>query len=233
MITLYTLAYNEEVKIQFMIDFYKKRFPNCHFIIYDNYSTDNTHKIIENNSCEIRMFDSNNQIDDIQLKDLKNNCWKDSKTDWVIVCDVDEMLDITEQDLINEEKLETTIIKSEGYNMVNMENNYDLSSIIYGIPDHSYDKLYMFNKKYIRDINYVCGAHTASPIGTIKLSFKTYRAYHYTFIHPDLLVTRYKWTAKRLSENNIKYNMGTYHLDSEEKIREKFEAKRLEANKIL
>ena len=212
------MAYNEEIKMQFMIDHYKKRFPSCHFVIYDNYSTDNTHSIAEKNGCEIRMYDSNNQIDDIQLRDLKNTCWKDAKTDWVLVCDVDELLDITEQDLIKEESLGSTIIKAEGWHMINLEDNYDLSSIKYGIRHLRYDKSYMFNKKLINEINYNCGAHVSEPIGNIKLSDNIYKLYHYHIINTDFLINRYKYTAKRLSEINRKHGMGSYHLASEEEI---------------
>jgi len=222
MITLYTMAYNEEIKMQFMIDHYKKRFPSCNFIIYDNYSTDNTHSIAEKNACEIRMYDSNNQIDDIQLRDLKNTCWKSAKTDWVLVCDVDELLDITEQDLIKEESLGSTIIKSEGYNMVNLEDNCDLPSIKHGFRGTQYDKNYLFNKKFIKEINYECGCHRSSPIGAINYSNNIYKLYHYSCINPDLMVERYKYTAKRLSEKNKSCGMGAYHLMPEENVRANF-----------
>jgi len=32
MITVHTMAYNEEVLIQFMIDHYRSRFPKCHAV---------------------------------------------------------------------------------------------------------------------------------------------------------------------------------------------------------
>ena len=212
------MAYNEEIKMQFMIDHYKKRFINCHFVIYDNYSIDNTHSIAEKNNCEIRMYDSNNQIDDMNLRDLKNSCWKDAKTDWVLICDVDELLDITEQDLIKEESLGSTIIRTDGWNMINLEENDDLYSIKYGIRAANYDKNYLFNKRFIKEIKYECGCHRSSPDGIIKYSDKIYKLYHYSFINTNFLIERYKYTAKRLSETNKKYGMGSYHLASEEEI---------------
>jgi glycosyltransferase involved in cell wall biosynthesis len=235
MITLYTMAYNEEVKLQFMIDHYKKRFPNCYFVIYDNYSTDNTHSIAEKNGCEIRMYDSNNQIDDINLRDLKNTCWKDAKTDWVLVCDVDELLDISEQDLIKEEASGSTIIRAEGWNMINLEDNYDLSSIKYGLRHSRYDKSFLFNKKLIKEINYNCGAHVSEPIGSIILSDNIYKLYHYHVINTDFMINRYKYTAERLSEINRKHGMGSYHLISEEEIKLRIKGYRTdpELTKIL
>ncbi len=218
-ITIYCVAYNEEVFLQYMIDFYKNRFTDCHIIIYDNESTDNTVKIALANNCEIRLHNTNNQHDDVKLTQLKNNCWKQSKTDWNIVCDIDELLNISSEQLKLEEISGTSIIRSEGWNMVNLENNYDFTNIKYGTRVSQYDKSYLFNRRFISEINYVCGAHTADPVGTIKYSNDVYKLYHYHCINPDYLVARYQWTAKRLSQNNKKTGMGSYNLRTEAEIR--------------
>jgi hypothetical protein len=160
---------------------------------------------------------------------LKNNCWKDAKTDWVIVCDVDELLDISKQSLLQEEASGTTIIRSEGWNMVNMEDNYDFANIKYGTRVPQYDKYYLFNKKHISEINYVCGAHKAFPTGNIKLSNSQYKLYHYKCINPDYLVERYKLTAQRLSQINKQNNMGSYYFAEEKDIRAGFENGRISA----
>ena len=104
MITVYTMAFNEEILMQFMIDHYRSRFPNCHIVVYDYESTDKTAEIANNNNCEVINYSTNNEVDDEKLRHLKNNCWKNAATDWVLVCDVDEMLDINEQQLIEEDK---------------------------------------------------------------------------------------------------------------------------------
>jgi hypothetical protein len=80
MITIYTIAYNEEIFIQFMIDHYRSRFPNCHIVVYDNESTDNTVAIAKANNCEVITYCTNNQIQDRKYLEIKNNCWKKSKT---------------------------------------------------------------------------------------------------------------------------------------------------------
>ena len=232
-ITIYSLAYNEEALLQFKIDFYRKRFSDCKFVVFDNYSTDNTNKIAKENHCEVIMYNSNGEINDLMLRHLKNNCWKSSKTNWVLVCDVDEMLDISEQDLIDEEKLGTTIIRAEGWNMVNMEDNFDLDNIKHGMRGESYDKYYLFNKKYIQEINYNVGAHSAHPMGFVNLSNKIYKVYHYAYVNPDLMVKKYQWTAKRLSEVNKKYGMGNYCLVPEKEIRQNFKNARKIAQKIM
>lgn len=233
MITVYTMAYNEEVLMQFMLDHYRSRFPNCKIIAYDNQSTDNTVDILSKNGCEIRQYISNNQIDDFKLRNHKNNCWKDAETDWVLVCDVDELLDINESDLKKEESLGNTIISSEGWNMVNMENNFDFPNIKYGFRASQYDKSYLFNRKFIKEINYVPGGHFSNPIGLVKKSTNAYKLYHYKYINPDYHVKRYKMTADRLSETNKTHGMGLYYIDTPEHIRESFEAERTRVVKVI
>ena len=222
MITVYTLAYNEEVFLQYMIDHYRSRFPNCHIVVNDNESTDNTRAIALKNNCEVVWFDTNNEINEHKITNLKNNCWKTSKTDWVLVCDVDELLDINEQQLKEEESKGATIVRSEGWNMVNMEDNYDFDNIKHGTRVPQYDKSYLFNHKYIQEIHFCAGCHGASPQGTVKYSDNVYKLYHYKCINPDYLVKRFAWTAKRLSEMNKRCGMGTYWLNTEENIRAGF-----------
>ncbi len=234
MITVHCIAFNEEVFLQYMIDHYRSKFPGCNIVIHDNESTDSTVDIAKNNNCKIVPFMTNNRHDDASMTVLKNNCWKSSITDWILVCDPDELLDINEEQLKKEESLGVTIIKSEGWNMVNMEDNYDFANIKYGTRVPQYDKSYLFNKKYISDINYSAGCHGCTPIGSVKRSDTAYKLYHYHCINPDYLVARYQWTAKRLSQANIQNGMGTYNIKTEEEIRAAYEGGRSQArgNKV-
>lgn len=234
MITVYTLAYNEEVFLQYMIDHYRKRFPGCHIIVNDNQSTDHTKEIALANNCEVVYFDTNNQIDDAKITNLKNNCWKQAKTDWVLVCDVDELLNINEEQLKTESAVGTTIIRSEGWNMVNMKDNYDFVNIKHGCRVSQYDKSYLFKKSEIININYSVGAHHANPQGRNQTSQNIYKLYHYKCINPDYLVERFKWTAARMSQLNIKNGWGIYWLNqTEESIRAGFNGGRTGAIKII
>ena len=106
MITVYTIAYNEELIMQFMIDHYRSRFPGCNIVVYDNMSTDNTTKIARANDCEVIQYDTNNQIQDRRYIEIKNNCWKNALTEWVLICDMDELLDINAEQLKKEEEVE-------------------------------------------------------------------------------------------------------------------------------
>ena len=96
MVTVHIITYNEEVMIGFCIEHYRKKFPNCIIKIYDNYSTDNTVAIAEGYGCEISNYNSYDKFDEQTLIKLKDTCWKNSETDWVVVCDCDELIDITQ-----------------------------------------------------------------------------------------------------------------------------------------
>jgi hypothetical protein len=218
MITVYTVAFNEELQLQFFIDFYRSRFKDCHIVIYDNMSTDDTVKIGKENNCEIISYDTNNQINDKKYLEIKNNCWKSSQTDWVLVADVDELLDITPTYLLNEY---ASIISSEGYNMINMDN-CPLSEIKWGARHYNSDKSYLFNKREIKEINYEAGCHKANPTGNVSYSERTYRAYHYNFINLELSIEKYKTYAKRLSPENIKNGWGIHYLMTPEQIKAEY-----------
>ncbi len=234
MITVYTLTYNEELQIKFLIDHYRKRFPNCRIVIYDNMSTDTTVQIATDNGAEVRYFDTNNQISDSKYLEIKNHCWKeDAKTDWVLVCDSDELLEINEQQLKEEEKLGTSIVRSEGYNMVNMEDNLDIDGIKYGARAAPHDKPYLFNKKLISDMNYTPGCHSSNPVGQIKYSEKAYIAYHYNFINLELSIAKYKHYATRLSPENLQKGWGVHYLMKAEQVKDEFMDVRRRAIKLL
>lgn len=233
MITVHTVAYNEEVFVKFMIDHYRKRFPTCHIVIHDNYSSDKTVEIAKANGAEVQYFDTCGYFSDTANVTIKNNAWKNDKTDWVLCCDMDELLDITEEQLKQEEALGTTIVKSRGYAMVNMEDNYDLENIKYGAYSPPYGKDYLFNKKFIKEIRYVHGCHKTNPIGKVQYSKTEYKGLHFKNVNADLLVKRVKEFGARLSPENLKHGWGRHYLLTEENIREDFRVARLDVTKII
>ncbi len=233
MLTIYTITYNESFILQFMIDHYRYRFPNCKIVIYDNESIDNTIEIAKQNNCEIKYHFSGGYVDDVKLTYTKNNCWKAATTDWVMVCDPDELLDIYENDLIMEQNNNVSMINSEGFNMINLENNDYFKSITYGKRYFHYDKIYLFNKKFVKEINYDNGCHKNFAIGQLKYSEKKYKCYHWRYINPDRTFERYQMTAKRMCQFNIQTGMGNYVFNSKEQIEKQYEELRKNAIKVI
>jgi glycosyltransferase involved in cell wall biosynthesis len=242
-LTIYTITFNEELIIQFFIDHYRTRFPNCHIVVYDNQSTDKTVEIAKANNCEIRFYDSGGKTNDQLHLDTKNNCWKDAKTDWVLVCDTDELLEINSEQLTVEHNRGITRIKSECWHMVNMQDNLDLANITYGyrgnlVFDGShvysetvYDKDILFNKSCV-DINYICtGCHHNSSIGKV-INSSPYKLWHYKYINPDVFLKKRQTNRKRLPQDHIEKNWGADCLMSDDWQKGEFAYVRTLAKKI-
>lgn len=219
MITVYTLCYNEEFILPYFIKHYRNIFNNCEIVIYDNMSTDNTINIAKKNECKIIPFDTNNRLDTIRLAEIKNSCWKTSNTDWNIVCDVDEFLQIKKTDLNDH----FTIAKTEGYNMHNLNSKFkSFNEITHGTREVNYDKLILFNKKYINDMNYDAGAHKANPVGNIIYSKKTFKLLHYHFLDLNMIIEKYANRQHRKSERNKRLNMSVHYDKTIDQIKEKY-----------
>lgn len=232
MITVYTLAYNEEFLMQFMIDHYRVRFPGCEIVIYNNMSTDKTVSIAQANKCRVIPFDTHNQFSDSRHLAIKNHCWKNAQTDWVLVADFDELLDITHEQLAKEEFWGSTIIQNVTYDMINLNKNDDLEAIKYAVPSPILSKTVLFNKKYIHEMNYTPGCHACDPKGTIHFSRHVYNLYHYASLGEEYTIRRFKQNAARLSEENLQNGWGFHYHMTPDEIREEYAIERKKAVKI-
>ena len=214
-LTIYVITFQEEFMLPFFIKWYRERFPDCKIVIYDNYSTDKTEEIALSNGCEVIKYDTKGELSDKTYLEIKNNCWKNAGTDWVLVADTDELLDIRPEDLNTDQ----TLFKSKGYNMCNVEELSNVLDIKHGIEAEQYDKVLCFNKRYIKEINYSPGCHNCSPVGDVIYTSKRPKLLHMKFINEDYLVERYKMFKNRMSEENIKKGWGVQYTNTEEIIR--------------
>lgn len=203
-ITIFLLCYNEEVLIPHTLKYYRDRFPTAKFVLVDNYSTDNSHIIAKENGMEIRQFESSNCQNEETMMYIRNNIWNDVTSGWVIMCDMDEWLEITETDIISEEEKGTTIINTKGFNIVGNSKTIDLSDIDLftlneGVYDDNFSKRILFKVPDVR-INFWWGAHTCNPIGNIKYSEKIYILKHMNFLGEEYLVEKHR---KRYERNEL------------------------------
>jgi len=221
MVHIFTICYNEQIVLPEMIKWYRTRFPTCKITIYDNFSTDDTEKIALEAGCEVIKYNSGNEIRDDLYLEIKNNCWKNAETDWVLICDTDEWLGITEEDLIREESLGTTIIKFQGWNMITMSDDPNIIDfdLHWASQADQYNKKYLYNRLYINEIGYSAGCHNASPQGIIQYSERIYPAYHFKALGLNYMINRHTEFGKRLSQKNKDMKWGIHYLDQEEQIR--------------
>jgi len=220
---LFLLCYNEELMLPHTIKYYRSRFSEVEIIILDNYSTDNSCKIAEKLGCRVHKYDSNNQMDEQYLVWVRSHLWKQFVTEgWVIMCDMDEWLDITEEELINEDTNGTTIILTKGVNMVGEAKTQDFSDINLfdikrGFFDDNFSKKICIKYPLVNDIQYWYGAHQCFPQGQVVYSEKPYYLRHYNYIGAEYLVEKHRLRYDR-NEKSRSRCLNTHYLNEREAV---------------
>ena len=224
-ITIFLLCYNEELLLPLTLKHYRSRFPTANFVLVDNYSTDNSHNIAKENGMEIKQFESSNCQNEETMMYIRNNIWNDVTSGWVIMCDMDEWLEITEKDLIGEEEKGTTIINTTGCNIVANSKTIDLSDIDLftlneGVYSDNFSKKILFKVPDVR-INFWWGAHTCNPTGNVKYSEHVYTLKHMNYLGVDYLVEKHR---KRYDRNELmRYKgMNKHYSNEKEKVIHEF-----------
>jgi glycosyltransferase involved in cell wall biosynthesis len=180
-------------------------FPNAELYLVDNYSTDTSCTIAEDYGCTIVKYDTKGRNDEVILFSTKSNKYKEYVSDsWVIMCDMDEWLDMTEEELAEEERKGVTVIKTQGVNMVGESTRVDLSDIQLldikkGFLDDNFSKRVCFKYPDV-SMEYWYGAHTSWPHGRVVYSEKAYSMKHYNYLGAEYLVEKHK---KRYERNEM------------------------------
>jgi glycosyltransferase involved in cell wall biosynthesis len=221
-IEVYAICYNEEVMLPYFLRHYSQMCDKI--VIYDNYSTDRSDEICRQNpKVELIKYDSGNQIrDDIYLE-IKNNCWKNSKADWVIVCDIDELLVQLNAaaDLNN-----WTVVMPDWFEMVAdrlpdikedqiyYDNNYNQ-----GVSQGQISKCIMFRPGAIKEINYHPGAHGIDAVGDVRvLHTSDFGILHYKYLSAEYVIARHAMYRQRLSDINKRLKWGVHYNNSVREI---------------
>jgi len=215
-IECYFIAFNESETIHLTIKHYQQFCSKI--IVYDNFSTDNTREIAEAMGCEVRLFGIEGQLNDAEYLKVKNNCWRGSQADWVIVCDADEILAPYIVKTIELFDSSATIIQTQGFNMFSetlpSESWFEIST---GVPDDNYSKLICFKPKALSEIGYVYGCHEANPKGDVRISTATVMLLHYKHVGgAKRLADRHALYAERLSQINRKWKLGAQYTEPRE-----------------
>lgn len=180
-INIFLLSYNEEILIKHTIKHYKKFIPNCKITIMDNKSTDKSVEIAKKEGCNIIIWGDTEEIDDYKYTELKNNIWKNINNGWIIVCDMDEWLCITTEELELEKINGTTFLDTHGYHMVSNSKCSLLSDInLHSITEGVYwrFKPMCFLRPEIKETNFDIGIFNHNMKGKLKKSSKKYLFKH-------------------------------------------------------
>lgn len=194
-------------------------------IIHDNHSKDGSAEMAKELGCTVIPFGSD-LFDDAINRDVKNECWRGSNADWVIVADFDELLfhPYMKMRFAIEYFSESTIIKTIGWQIMSEDwPVYNLTEITNGFRFDNYSKNIVFNPKAITAINYNEGAHKCEPVGNVVWSNDSLYVLHYKHIGGvQRTIDRYKVLQKRLSKNNRKNGWGCHYNRSPASIRQEW-----------
>ena len=110
-------------------------------------------------------------MNDIKYAELRNSCWKGTTADWVIVCDLDELLyfpEGAEESLGAYTRMGAAVPKPHGFEMFSETyptgNGQIWDEIKFGAPDNKwYSKAILFNPRLVSDMHYGLGSHECSP----------------------------------------------------------------------
>lgn len=239
-IEVFTICYNEEKMLPFFLNHYSSF---CDKItIFDNQSTDKTKDLLERfDKCLIdhRMYDTGNTLNDSVYLEIKNNCWKTSKSDYVIVVDCDEFLYHTnlKQYLCDNPH---TIYKPTGYDMVcdTFPEGSNILDIKTGVRSPNYDKLVIFSPSKIGDINYLLGCHQAIPLDITRQNVTPQLSDELKLLHYKNLSFEYRYQKhvaylNRLSSFNKDTGSGIHYTFDENTQFSEFSKLQQQATNII
>jgi glycosyltransferase involved in cell wall biosynthesis len=232
-IELYLLCFNEEKMIVHTLNYYSKICSKI--IIIDNQSTDNSISLARDfENVEFQSLDSGNEFVEDKLTESRNNCWKGSTADYVIVCDMDEFLydaDLVEK-LIRAKQQNIMLPTVVGYNMISETFPSDYGKPItaqvqYGMRSRRFDKNIIFDPKKIKEINYRPGAHLCNPEffeNPVVEPLLEFKLLHYKYLGKEYLYKKHKAYVNRMSEISREKKHGSEYLGAKEHVNAMFDS---------
>ena len=207
-IEAYIIAYNEAETIGLTIKHYKQFCSRI--VIFDNFSTDDTREIALSMGCDVRLFGVKGVLSDKEYLKVKNHCWKQSRADWVIVCDADEIL--WHPDITSVLLEDCTIMTTYGWNVYSEDvPRESWLEITKGYHDGNYSKSVIF-KPTLKEINYHYGCHSNNPKGDIRFSKEVLTLFHYRNVGGyERLSNRHAMYRERLSDHNKEIGLGVHY----------------------
>jgi hypothetical protein len=215
-IHLYTVCWNEIRILPYFLRYYEQ-FCDA-IIIYDNGSDDGSMELIASHPlCKLRHVDSNGEFDEGTMLRVKGQEWKQSRgvADWVISCDIDEILHHPELPQFLEEcrGAGVTVPVPSGFQMVSRRfpaHNGQISDVVSaGFRDSFFDKRIIFNPAAIREINYSPGCHWARPDGDVRERIDpALKLLHFKYLGLEYLTARYAALDRRRSQFNRQHGYG-------------------------
>lgn len=209
-IEIYTLCHQEAKIIPYYMRHYSQYGTS---FLFEGHSTDGSEELAKSLGAIIIPLYTNDKVRDDIFIDVKNNCWKKSKADWVVVCDMDEF--VYHPDFVAYlETVKETIIIPRTFEMISdvypTTKGQIYEEIQYGFE--IFGKMFLFRPQELKEIGYGAGCHTAQPEGNVSINRNTeIICMHMRHLSIDHIVKRNAYLASRLSEENKRMGWG-WHL---------------------
>jgi hypothetical protein len=206
-IEIYALCHQEAKIIPYFMRHYNQY---GQVYLYEGHSTDESAELARSLGAIIVPLNTNNQVDDYIFTNIKSNCWKESKADWVIICDMDEFL--YHPNFVEYlGTIKETIILPRTFEMI-ADLYPTTSGQIYDEVRFGFEttkKMFMFQPMELTDISYGIGCHTAQPEGNVIIN-KTSEiiCMHMRHLSLEYIIQRNTYTYSRMSEINKKNGWG-------------------------
>ena len=227
---IYTLCYNEIRILPFVIDYWETYADRV--IVYDNGSNDGSVEYLKSFEwIEVRKYESNDSINDIIMRNMKNDMWKESigKADIVQVGDVDEVIwaDNIIKELNDFKNSNNAVWDSKCYQLTTETFPIHQKGVLINhLKDckFTYDgvmsKNILFKPNLIDNMNYECGCHSSNPIGknTSLYINDNIKMFHIKWLDKDYVISKYHESAKRLSEINKRHRYGWHYTKTDDEI---------------
>jgi glycosyltransferase involved in cell wall biosynthesis len=230
LLSIFIITFNEQKLLPYTVAFYRERFPGCQIVIYDNFSDDETVNIALELGCKVKYFYTDNKLSDQAFINVKNNCWKTTNSEWVVVCDCDEWIDIWPKTL---EQADGTILRTYYVQMVGFTATWNPMTVTHGYRHPEDSKFLCFKPSAIEAMEYNYGAHYALPFGDVKITKERFPIYHFKFITLYYVLERHAMFGKRLSAHNLRLKLSFHYLFSTRKIKREYQKLCKKAVKIF
>jgi glycosyltransferase involved in cell wall biosynthesis len=236
-ITVYTVCFNEELMLPHFLNHYSSIADRI--VLYDNQSTDQSMSLARAYpNTEIHSFDTGGRFSELTLTSIRENCWKNDRADYVIVCDVDEFLfcdNVSLPEFLSA-RSDYSVFQPLGFEMVADQFPSDYARSIHdqvqvGVYSRGYSKMVLFDPKRIAAMNFSPGSHYAQPTGTHVNIYRADRRLgksagydlkllHYKNLGFDYRESRHKCLAERLPADALRRRDYGFHyaLGKEEQL---------------
>lgn len=233
-IDLYCVCWNEIKVLPFVVGYWR-RFVR-HAYVYDNGSDDGTLEYLKQfDWITVYSFKTEGFNDQANI-DIKNNVWKDSDADYVVVCDLDECLYSTDLDkmLTLCDKHNISVIKPAWHEIYYWDfPTYNANNLLHENADtitytdnQFCHKAILFNPHLVEEMNYDHGCHECHPKtkGKLLLCLKEddLKTFHCKNLGVDYVYNRCQTLEKRRSLLNIMRGWGIHYNVTREEIENNF-----------